>query len=117
MEERKTMRGGWGAALRSGMKASVVSAAPKVFTAKVSWKTWRRAEGVRLVSGRETPALLIRMSRWPNLERTSSAAAAMESSDVTLGRGRISIAELENFIDGLVVGFCGVDWGNFLGDF
>jgi hypothetical protein len=71
-------------ALRRGIKASVVSAAPKVLTAKISWYVVRRAGPERLSSLRAIPALLIKTSRRPNLEVTCWAAVAIDSSEVTL---------------------------------
>jgi len=83
MEDKKTTRGAEDL-LRRGMKASVVSAAPKVLTANVSWKCLRRAGPVASSSSTHNPALLIKTSRRPNLEVTCSAAAAIDSSEVTL---------------------------------
>lgn len=82
-EDMKTMRGAVDA-LRGEMKASVVSAAPKELTAKLSWYVVRRAGPERFSSLRAIPALLIKTSRRPNLEVTCWAAVAIDSSEVTL---------------------------------
>ncbi len=79
----KTTRGA-DDALRRGIKASVVSAAPKVLTPNVSWKA-ARVGGDEYSVLRHIPALLIKTSRRPNFEVTCWAAAVIDSSEVTLG--------------------------------
>ena len=79
----KTIRGAV-EALRRGIKASVVNAAPKVLTAKISWYVVRSAGPERPSSLRAIPALLIKTSRRPNIEVTCWAAVAIDSSEVTV---------------------------------
>lgn len=81
-EDTKTTRGAEDAVKR-GIKASVVSVAPKVLTANVSWKL--RSEGGEVLSSfRHTPALLINTSRRPNFDFTCWTTSAIELSEVTL---------------------------------
>ena len=61
---------------RMGANASVTIAGEMAFVSRQS----RRVEREKSVG--QTPALLIRMSRWPCWALTSATAAAMEASEV-----------------------------------
>src|SRR5215472_2615015 len=66
-------------ACRSGRKVSVTTAVPLTFVSRTSLYFCRRVS-VPLNCAPEIPALLMRMSRYPYLLLTCSAAVAMASS-------------------------------------
>ena len=71
-------RRGEGEEVSRDLKASVTATAPMVLVKSVSWRQARPA------GARDTmPALLIRTSMRPWVERTWSTAKAMEVSEVT----------------------------------